>query len=98
MTTDTTALQERLAYAVHDMRTVDKHPGDDNHPFNIAAAVLPIIAAEVQAAPEKAWEEGWEDRNTPDGYAWDGEQDVPLTSSRYDNPYCATEYETGERA
>ena len=63
-----------------------------------AAAVLPIIAAEVQAASEKAWEEGWEDRNTPDGYAWDGEQDVPLTSSRYDNPYCATEYETGERA
>lgn len=42
---DDCKLIERLAYAVHDMRTVDKHPGDDNHPFNIAAAVLPILRA-----------------------------------------------------
>lgn len=47
-------LIERLAYAVHDMRIVDKHPGDDNHPFNIAAAVLPIL----RAAQADAWDEG----------------------------------------
>ena len=74
------------------------YPDDIYEYRDLAAAVLPIIAAEVRAASEKAWEEGWEDRNTPDGYAWDGEQDVPLTSSRYDNPYRADEYETGDRA
>ena len=82
MTTDTTALQERLAYAVHDMRTVDKHPGDDNHPFNIAAAVLPVIAAEVRAAKADAWDEGYME-------ATNGNDD-PLT-----NTY---RYETGDRA
>ena len=109
MTTDTTALQERIARALYENAEY-YGPAPTQPPWEwrddeergewmeVAAAVLPIIAAEVQAASEKAWEEGWEDRNTPDGYAWDGEQDVPLTSSRYDNPYCATEYETGERA
>ena len=98
MTTDTASLQERLWEAVAEVR--DQHPRvfNDAPTDDVIAAVLPIIAAEVQAASEKAWEEGWEDRNTPDGHAWDGEQDVPLTSSRYDNPYCATEYETGDRA
>lgn len=106
MTTDTTALQERIAEELY----YDQHPEgrhrsewptavypDDIYEYrDLAAAVLPIIAAEVRAASEKAWEEGWDDRNTPDGYAWDGEQDVPLTSSRYDNPYRVTE--TGDRA
>ena len=110
MTTDTTALQERIARAIRLADTGDTLPDgfaarmwdegvtNRDKEMRLAAAVLPIIAAEVQAASKKAWEEGWEDRNTPDGYAWDGEQDVPLTSSRYDNPYCAAEYETGERA
>ena len=106
MTTDTTALQERIARVLHEIDPISGHGhdwrklSDAERKFYMrkAAAVLPIIAAEVQAASEKAWEEGWEDRNTPDGYAWDGEQDVPLTSSRYDNPYCATEYETGDQA
>ena len=98
MTTDTTALQERIARALAG-RWRDMHTNESlGKQRMLAAAVLPIIAAEMQAASEKAWEEGWEDRNTPDGYAWDGEQDVPLTSSRYDNPYRATEYETGDRA
>ena len=53
-------------------------------PVEIAAAVLPIIAAEVQAASEKAWDEGHNTRRTVEKGGW------------YLNPYRATE--TGDQA
>ncbi|OFT62600.1 hypothetical protein HMPREF3159_03550 [Brachybacterium sp. HMSC06H03] len=62
MTTDTTVLQERIARAIHrsDKDEMDR-PADDfgdlaplwqRMYLHNAAAVLPIIAAEVQAAVE----------------------------------------------
>lgn len=69
--TDTTALQERIAQALFDhehrhMRpawresawTNKKVRGERPHYLARTAAVLPIIAAEVQAAKIEAWDEG----------------------------------------
>lgn len=53
MTTDTAALQERIEAAL--IRATDD--GADRAE-EYAAAVLPIVAAEAQAASEKAWDEG----------------------------------------
>ena len=94
MTTDTTALQERIAEELY----YDQHPEgrhrcewptavypDDVYEYrDLAAAVLPIIAAEVRAASEKAWDEGHNTRRTIERGGW------------YLNPYRATE--TGDRA
>lgn len=57
----------------------------------IAASVLSIVEDAERQAKAEGWDEGWEHRDTPDEYARDGEQDVPLVSSRYDNPYRDTE-------
>lgn len=46
MTTDTTALKERLFDALQEARWVDS--------YDIATLLLPIIAAEVQAAKAEA--------------------------------------------
>ena len=55
MTTDTTALQERLWEAVAEVR--DQHPRvfNDAPTDDVIAAVLPII----RAAQADAWDEGW---------------------------------------
>lgn len=58
MTTDTTALQERIA------RALDKNFNPDRYPImaamfmDYAAAALPIVEAEVQAARVEAWQDG----------------------------------------
>ena len=103
MTTDTTALQERIAEELY----YDQHPEgrhrsewptavypDDIYEYrDLAAAVLPIIAAEVRAASEKAWGEGvaaWRDYESGlDPRLGHPRRDTPL------NPYRATE--TGDR-
>ena len=58
LTTDTTALQERLWEAVAEVR--DQHPRvfNDAPTVDVIAAVLPIIAAEVREAKAEAWDEG----------------------------------------
>jgi len=67
MTTDTTALQERIAEELY----YDQHPEgrhrnewptavypDTVYEYrDLAAAVFPIIAAEVQAAKAEAWDD-----------------------------------------
>ena len=104
MTTDTTALQERIARAIYrsDEDGMDRLSDDfgDLAPhwrrmyLMNAAAVLPIIAAEVQAASERAWGEGvaaWRDYESGlDPRLGHPRRDTPL------NPYCTTE--TGDRA
>lgn len=58
MTTDTTALRERIA------RALDKNFNPDRYPImaamfkDYAAAILPIVEAEVRAAKAEAWDEG----------------------------------------
>ena len=84
MTNDTTSLQERLWEAVAEVR--DQHPRvfNDAPTDDVIAAIFPIIAAEVQAASEKAWDEGHNARRTVEKGGW------------YLNPYRATE--TGDQA
>lgn len=66
MTTDTTALQERIARALYE--NAEYYGPEDAQPswglrdneergewMEIAAAVLPVIAAEVRAAKAEAW-------------------------------------------
>ena len=103
MTADTASLQERIAEELY----YDQHPEgrhrsewptavypDDIYEYrDLAAAVLPIIAAEMQAASEKAWGEGvaaWRDYESGlDPRLGHPRRDTPL------NPYRATE--TGDR-
>ena len=92
MTTDTTALQERIARVLHEIDPISGHGhdwrklSDAERKFYMrkAAAVLPIIAAEVRAASERAWDEGHNARRTVEKGGW------------YLNPYRATE--TGDQA
>ena len=57
MTTDTTALQERLWDAIAEARDRGERTAHDVDSYDIVAAVLPIIAAEVQAAKAEALRE-----------------------------------------
>ena len=60
MTTDTTALQERIAQALCGARFPSRpHPRPTDNPLDYrdARAVLPIVAAEVQAAKAEALRE-----------------------------------------
>ena len=69
MTTDPTPLQERIARALYENAEYygpeptqppwDSRDDEERREWmEIAAAVLPIIAAEVRAASERAWGEG----------------------------------------
>ena len=71
MTTDTTALQERIARALYenaeyygpeDVQPAREHRDDEEREewIEIAAAVLPIVAEEVRKAKAEAWDEGQE--------------------------------------
>ena len=97
MTTDPTPLQERMrseiGYAIRTAaahgyskgkRGTDRRDQIDALIESTAAAVLPIIAAEVRAAQIDAWDEG-----EAAGYYSTGPR------SRSSNPY---EYETGDQA
>ena len=96
MTTDTDALQERIAEELYyDQHPEGRHrsewpavvyPDTAYECRDLAAAVLPIIAAEVKSAKAEAWDEGYLDRSPYGGRA----------RSRADNPYRAAE--TGDRA
>ena len=61
-TTDSTALQERIARALARQAGYDPDDHCDEWVMDgmreSAAAVLPIVEAEVRAASEKAWDEG----------------------------------------
>ena len=82
-TTDTTALQERIEAAL--IRATDD--GADRTE-EYAAAVLPVIDAEVQAAKAEAWQEGV-------NFAL---PNAETTWYPQHNPYRATEHETGDQA
>ena len=86
MTTDTNPLQERIEAAL--IRATDD--GADRAE-EYAAAVLPIVAAEAQAASEKAWDEGYE-AGMLDTYRLGRDMDLTITPAP--NPYR----ETGDRA
>ena len=98
-TTDTDALTERVARVIHDMRAVDKYPGDGHHPFNIAAAVLPIVAEEVRKAKAEAWREYAAALEAVPDYA-PTEYDRGRVDQRYatveELHVHATEYEAGD--
>lgn len=105
MTTDTTALQERIAEELY----YDQHPEgrhrsewptavypDDIYEYrDLAAAVLPIIAAEVRAAKAEALRE--EARYFAGGLHCADMRTTPEETVRHLNRR-ATEYKTGERA
>ena len=92
MTTDTTALQERIARALYE--NAEYYGPEDAQPswdlrdneergewMEIAAAVLPIVAVEVRKAKADAWDEG---------YAWGCFDD---TDGFTRNPYREESYE-----
>ena len=110
MTTDTTALQERIAEELY----YDQHPEgrhrcewptavypDDVYEYrDLAAAVLPIIAAEVRAAKAEAWREYAAALEAVPDYA-PTEYDKGCVDQRHGTieelHVHATEYETGDR-
>ena len=57
MTTDATALQERLWEVIAEARDKGERTAHDVDSYEVVAAVLPIIAAEVQAAKAEALRE-----------------------------------------
>lgn len=99
--TDATALQERIAEELY----YERHPEgrhrnewpaavypDTVYEYrDLAAAVLPLIAAEVQAAKAAAWDEGYE-AGMLDTYRLGRDMDLTITPAP--NPYR----ETGDRA
>ena len=91
MNNDTTALQERLWDAIFEARDLPDKTGEASTE-SIVAAVLPIIAAEVQAAKAEALREAagpeWGNNNT----LWSGPRVRAKITRR------ATEYETGDQA
>ena len=117
MTTDTDALQERIAEELYyDQNPEGRHrsewpaavyPDDVYEYRDLAAAVLPIIAAEVRAAKaealreaERALERGWPYKLginlPPEDYDHAGDHAMD-TAQEY-LKRRATEYETGDRA
>ena len=86
-TNDTDALQERLWEVIAEARDKGERTAHDVDSYEVVAAVLPIIAAEVRAAKAEAWSEG----------AAVGARDS-FSADLTPNPYRATEYETGDRA
>ena len=105
MTTDTTALQERIETAL--LRATD-NGADRTEEY--AAAVLPIIAAEVQAAKAEAilmdgFDMAVADLLADAGYTEYAEDEdggvtwvsAPLGEVLHIVRICATEYETGDR-
>lgn len=96
MTIDTTALKERIRdeIAGHPIGSgyYQTVVGVDEA-SDIAAAILPDIIAEVQAAKAEAWEKGWEAAiDQAPGDVWFDEWHYQT------NPYRATEHETGDQA
>ena len=85
MTTDPTPLQERIVQAMRE-EDGDAQHGPDAHPgyYEYAAAVLPIIAAEVRKAQADALREAAPLMHDHHDAAWLETQ--------------ATEYETGDQA
>ena len=78
MNNDTTPLQERIARALYENAEYygpaptqppwDSRDGEERGEWmEIAAAVLPITAAEVQAAKAEAWNECVRASYTPEG-------------------------------
>ena len=101
MNNNTTPLQERIARALYENAEYygpeDAQPPWDSRDdeergewMEIAAAVLPIIAAEAQAASEKAWDEGYE-AGMLDTYRLGRDMDLTITPAP--NPYRASENE-----
>lgn len=88
MTADTTPLWKRLWEAVAKVR--DHHPRvfNDAPTDDVVAAILPIIAAEMQAAKAEAWQEGV-------NFAL---PNAETTWYPQHNPYRTTEHETGDQA
>ena len=78
-------LTVRLWDVIHDARST---PSGHAPTSAIVAAVLPIIAAEVQAAKAEALREAAED------LFYDGDQDVPIEGNALLHSR-ADEYETG---
>ena len=106
MTTDTTALQERIEAALI-RATDDGADGTEDY----AAAVLPIIAAEVQASKAEAilmdgFDMAVADHLADAGYTEYAEDEdggvtwvsAPLGEVLHIVRISATEYETGDRA
>ena len=97
MTTDDQKLTEQIAQKLHEVDPISGHDPRwdrllkmDREWYRIkAAAVLPIVAAEAQAASEKAWDEGhswgWSDAQE----AHDTRQVMPRSEWRLctPNPY-----------
>lgn len=80
-TTDTDALQERLWEVIAEARDKGERTARDVDSYEVVAAVLPIIAAEVRKAQADAWDEG---------YAWGCFDD---TDGFTRNPYREESYE-----
>ena len=104
MTTDATALQERIARVLHEIDPISGHGhdwrklSDAERKFYIrkAAAVLPIIAAEVQAAKAEALREMAEYAAQDLGWATGGHTSTHRV--RFWLRARADEHETGARA
>ena len=100
MTTDTTALQERIARAMWAGFAADQGYTTtweelseyvQGTYLHAAAAVLPIIAAEVQAAKAEAWDEA---TRVALNFAYLNQEDritLHLRPPHDRNPYRATE-------
>ena len=96
MTTDDQKLTELLAQKLHEVDPISGHAPRwdrllkmDREWYRIkATAVLPIIAAEVQAAKIEVWQEGV-------NFAL---PNAETTWYPQHNPYRTTEYETGDQA
>lgn len=103
MTTDPTPLQERIARILNDEGWTFEgvhEPGDYDGCEDCRRVVDPIAAriagevtAEVRAAKAEAWDEGCEAFEI----AHKCDNAEPWGHLR-DNPYRATEYETGDQA
>lgn len=103
MTTDTTVLQERIAQALWEVEL--KVPcGQTPDCQKLAAAVLPIIAAEVRAATDGLLTKRWVCQVARSGYH-NGASCRPDDAHNdwgcdyyYEASIRAAEYETGDQA